>query len=258
MSSFLALPNLLPTSSANPIIKSEQQTSEQQATAVSSLSSMPEDEGVSIGAAASAVATGKAGGSSSASSRAAASSSALQAAREIAEGTRELKEGEPYPDLIKFPDEPPPPPELWEIEPQYDWERDERGYMFEDRIATAEEHKGHGNTHFHASEWELALRRYKRAIYFAGFDEMQMHDFMDHHRNQVCTRSGGSAGSVSIRLKQRSPTSRGDDCARGGARAARQRVERARAWRARARTRPSFSRHPRPQPSLHPQSSSAP
>ena len=48
----------------------------------------------------------------------------------------------PYDDLIKFPDEEPPPPELWEnIEIKYKWERKKRGYIFEERLAKADKHK---------------------------------------------------------------------------------------------------------------------
>ena len=86
------------------------------------------------------------------------------------------------PDIIRWPDEPPPPPEMWDIEPRFDWEREARGYIFEDRLATAAKHKEQGNVHFREGDWELALRRYKRAIYFCHFDEMQMHDLSDHHR----------------------------------------------------------------------------
>ena len=42
-----------------------------------------------------------------------------------------------------------------------------------------------GNEHFRLGEWAVALRRYKRAIYFCAFDEMQMADLMDHHKEQV-------------------------------------------------------------------------
>ena len=144
-------------------------------------------EGVSLGAAANAVASKVASGaaasaSASVSAVAAASTSAKAAAADVDD---ELKEGQPYPDLLKYPDEPPPAPELWEIAPIYDWEREERGYMFEERLEKAEGHKKEGNEQFHKEEWAVALRRYKRAIYFCGFDEMQMHDFMDHHREQT-------------------------------------------------------------------------
>ena len=89
------------------------------------------------------------------------------------------------PDIIRWPDEPPPPPEMWQITPVHDWERDERGYIFESRLEEAEVHKTEGNAHFKASEWELALRRYKRAIYHCVFDEMQMYDLLDHHKEQA-------------------------------------------------------------------------
>lgn len=86
------------------------------------------------------------------------------------------------PDIIRWPDEPPPPPDMWAIEPRYDWEREERGYIFEERLESAAKHKEEGNKHFRAEEWELALRRYKRAIYCCHFDEMQMYDLMDQHK----------------------------------------------------------------------------
>ena len=85
-------------------------------------------------------------------------------------------------DIIRWPDEPPPPPEMWEIEPLYDWEREDRGYIFEQRLEAAATHKDAGNAHYRAEEWELALRRYKRAIYCCHFDELQMHDLNDHHK----------------------------------------------------------------------------
>lgn len=103
----------------------------------------------------------------------------------------EVKEGEPYPDLIKFPNEEKPPPEVWEVEPKYEWEKGadtERSYIYEERLEQAESHRLRGNEHFRlaqegaAEEWEHALRRYRRAIYHAQFDEMQMADFMDAHR----------------------------------------------------------------------------
>ena len=138
------------------------------------------DGGVSLGDAATASAkkserSSSAGASSSLSAIDAASQRAIEACKDV-------KEGEPYPDLIKFPDEEKPPPEVWEIEPKYDWEREERGYIFEERIEMAGVHKDIGNEHFQKEEWDLALRRYRRAIYYCQFDEMQMHDFMDHHR----------------------------------------------------------------------------
>ena len=63
-----------------------------------------------------------------------------------------------------------------------EWEHDERGYIFEERLAAAEAHKKAGNAHFKAGEWGLALRRYQRALYHAGFDEAQMFDLTDKHR----------------------------------------------------------------------------
>jgi hypothetical protein len=100
-------------------------------------------------------------------------------------------EGQPYPDLIRFPNEPPKPKEVWEVEPVYEWETDERGFMYEERLEAAEEHRIQGNAHFKNAEagddgeWELALRRYRRAIYFCHFDELQLHDFTAHHRAQA-------------------------------------------------------------------------
>jgi len=91
-------------------------------------------------------------------------------------------EGKPYDDVIRWPDEAPPPPEIWEIAPVHDWEKEERSYIFESRLESAANHKAIGNDHFKSSEWELALRRYKRAIYESHFDEMQMYDLMDHHK----------------------------------------------------------------------------
>lgn len=92
---------------------------------------------------------------------------------------------QPDPDIIRWPDEEPPPPEMWEIAPVHEWEREERGYIFEQRLEGAEVHKAEGNAHFRAAEWELALRRYKRAIYFCHFDEMQMYDLLEHHKEQA-------------------------------------------------------------------------
>jgi len=90
-----------------------------------------------------------------------------------------------YDDIIRWPGEKPPPPEMWEITPVHAWETDDRGYIFEQRLEGAEVHKDEGNVHFKAEEWELALRRYKRAIYFCGFDEMQMFDLTDHHKEKA-------------------------------------------------------------------------
>ena len=74
---------------------------------------------------------------------------------------------------------------MWAITPVHDWEKEDRGYIFEQRLEGADAHKNEGNKHFKASEWETALRRYKRAIYFCQFDEMQMHDLLDHHKEQA-------------------------------------------------------------------------
>ena len=62
------------------------------------------------------------------------------------------------------------------------WETDERGYVFEERLATAAEHKDRGNEHFKAGEWQIALRRYERALYHCAFDPMQMYDLMEKHK----------------------------------------------------------------------------
>lgn len=66
-----------------------------------------------------------------------------------------------------------------------DWETDERGYIFEERLAKGEEHKSAGNEHFRRGEWQAAIKRYKRAIYHADFDAAQMFDMMDHHRDMA-------------------------------------------------------------------------
>uniref|UniRef100_A0A7S2HBY1 peptidylprolyl isomerase n=1 Tax=Haptolina brevifila TaxID=156173 RepID=A0A7S2HBY1_9EUKA len=107
---------------------------------------------------------------------------AVQEAAAPAADSSTPAEGQPYDDVIRWPDEPPPPPEMWEIPPVHDWEKEERSYIFEDRLGRAAAHKAAGNDHFKAEEWELALRRYKRAIYESHFDEMQMYDLMDHHK----------------------------------------------------------------------------
>lgn len=107
------------------------------------------------------------------------------------EEEEEDMEGRPYDDLIKFPDEEPPPPEVWEVEPKFEWEKDIRSYIYEERLDKAEVHKNEGNSHYALAEggddsqWCLALRRYRRAIYHCHFDEMQMHDFIDKHRDQA-------------------------------------------------------------------------
>ena len=66
-----------------------------------------------------------------------------------------------------------------------EWEADERSYIFEERLAKAEEHKVVGNEHFRRGEWEGAIKRYQRAIYHADFDAAQMFDLMDHHREKA-------------------------------------------------------------------------
>jgi hypothetical protein len=121
--------------------------------------------------------------------------------------TSETPEGEPYPDLIKWPDEPPPPPEMWEIEPKFDWEREERGYIFETRLEDAAAHKEAGNVAFAAEEWEVALRRYKRAIYSCHFDEMQMHDLMDHHKEMAHAIQASTAAAAATRSHAHAPPS---------------------------------------------------
>uniref|UniRef100_A0A7S4AYP4 Peptidylprolyl isomerase n=1 Tax=Chrysotila carterae TaxID=13221 RepID=A0A7S4AYP4_CHRCT len=65
------------------------------------------------------------------------------------------------------------------------WEDDVRGYVFEQRLETGEAHKAAGNEHFRRGEWNLALRRYRRALFHAGFDESQMFDLMDRHREMA-------------------------------------------------------------------------
>lgn len=63
-----------------------------------------------------------------------------------------------------------------------DWETDERGYIFEERLEVGTRHKDFGNEHFKRGEWDLALRRYERALYHCTFDPMQMFDLMDKHK----------------------------------------------------------------------------
>jgi len=63
-----------------------------------------------------------------------------------------------------------------------EWETDEKGYIFEERLATGTTHKDLGNEHFKKGEWELALRRYERALHHCTFDPMQMYDLMDKHK----------------------------------------------------------------------------
>ena len=88
-------------------------------------------------------------------------------------------------DIIKWPDEEPPKKEVWEVTPLYDWEKEDRGYIFEERLEKATEMKNIGNEHFRASEWDLALRRYKRALYHSHIDEMQMFDLGEKHKADV-------------------------------------------------------------------------
>jgi len=71
------------------------------------------------------------------------------------------------------------------VEPLYEWEKEERGYIFETRLEKATEMKEAGNVHFKASEWDLALRRYRRALYHGHIDEMQMFDLGDKHKADV-------------------------------------------------------------------------
>jgi hypothetical protein len=63
-----------------------------------------------------------------------------------------------------------------------DWETDERGYIFEERLEVGTRHKDVGNEHYKRGEWDLALRRYERALYHCTFDPMQMYDLMDKHK----------------------------------------------------------------------------
>lgn len=120
-----------------------------------------------------------------------AAAASLEPVTKVDDDEEEDREGQPYDDLIKFPDEEPPPPEVWEVEPKYEWEKDERGYIYEERLSTAEEHKNEGNKHYALAEsgddsqWSIALRRYRRAIYHCHFDEMQMHDFLEQHQEQA-------------------------------------------------------------------------
>ena len=41
--------------------------------------------------------------------------------------TEEVQQKERDNDIIRWPDEGPPKKEVWEVEPRYDWEKDERG-----------------------------------------------------------------------------------------------------------------------------------
>jgi len=88
-------------------------------------------------------------------------------------------------DIIQWPDEGPAKKELWEIAPQHEWEKEERGYIFEERLEKATQMKDVGNEHFRAGEWDLALRRYKRALYHGHIDEMQMFDLGEKHKADV-------------------------------------------------------------------------
>jgi tetratricopeptide (TPR) repeat protein len=65
------------------------------------------------------------------------------------------------------------------------WEKDERSYVFEERIGRGLEHKARGNDAFKAELYALALRRYARALHHAEFDVMQMHDFSEKHKDDV-------------------------------------------------------------------------
>ena len=105
------------------------------------------------------------------------------AAREVQERTAAARKRDD--DIIKWPDEEPPKKEVWEVAPLYDWEKEDRGYIFEERLEKATEMKNIGNEHFRASEWDLALRRYKRALYHSHIDEMQMFDLGDKHKADV-------------------------------------------------------------------------
>ena len=64
-----------------------------------------------------------------------------------------------------------------------DWEHDSRAYIFEERLETGTMHKDIGNEHFKRGEWEVALRRYERALYHCTFDPMQMYDLMEKHKS---------------------------------------------------------------------------
>ena len=116
-------------------------------------------------------------------------------------------------DIIRWPDEPPPPPEMWAIPPVHDWETEDRGFVFESRLEDGEGHKAKGNEHFRAEEWELALRRFKRAIYCSHFDELQMYDLNDHHKEAAydiqvapCKLSLRRGGAVRRREDGAQPT----------------------------------------------------
>mmetsp|Transcript_63457 Transcript_63457/g.141511 ORF Transcript_63457/g.141511 Transcript_63457/m.141511 type:complete len:202 (-) Transcript_63457:652-1257(-) len=88
-------------------------------------------------------------------------------------------------DILKWPDDELIKKEVWQVEARYEWEEEERGYIFEERLERALQMKGIGNQHFQAGEWELALRRYRRAIYYSHIDEMQMFDLGDNHKADV-------------------------------------------------------------------------
>ncbi|KAL1518706.1 hypothetical protein AB1Y20_002993 [Prymnesium parvum] len=91
----------------------------------------------------------------------------------------------PDPDILRWPDEEPPKKQVWEVPPKYEWEREERSYIFEEKLQQATAMRERGNEHFRASEWELALRRYRRALYHGHLDEMQMFDLTEEHKAAV-------------------------------------------------------------------------
>mmetsp|Transcript_17099 Transcript_17099/g.28625 ORF Transcript_17099/g.28625 Transcript_17099/m.28625 type:complete len:328 (-) Transcript_17099:195-1178(-) len=72
-----------------------------------------------------------------------------------------------------------------EDEAKEEWQLDEKSYIFEERLEKGEQHKAAGNEHFKRGEWRIALKRYERALFHAGMDEMQMHDLMDKHRDMA-------------------------------------------------------------------------
>lgn len=88
-------------------------------------------------------------------------------------------------DIIRWPEEEPAKKEIWEVEPVHEWEKEERSYIFEAKLEKATEMKEIGNKHFRACEWDLALRRYRRALYHGHLDEMQMFDLTEQHKADV-------------------------------------------------------------------------